>query len=247
MPGEWPYFGGDKAFTRYSPLAQIDRHNIADLRVAQRWTRRSKTPTPRCGFRAASGRPRSCSTACLLAPNGVGLLRALDPGTGEAIWEQELFAPTVGEARGRSPRGIDTWSDGSDRRLLLVRNDYLYALSARTGEPYADFGDRGRLNLSMVGQRAGAYRWSAGPIVVGDVIVIAGITGGAGDGGSRKEAVPENIRGYSVRSGELLWTFNVVPKPGEFGNDTWGEDSWKYSGDLGSWCCATADEDLGYV
>ncbi len=249
-PGEWPYFGGDKAFTRYSPLEQINRDNVADLKVV--WRR----PAVDQAFRDAYSEVRVPgyfrSTPIMLegllfAPNGVGLLRALDPATGETVWEQEPFAPTVGEARGRSPRGIDTWTDGTDRRLFLVRNGHLYALNARTGEPYADFGVRGRLDLSFAEQRAGSFRWSAGPIVVGDVIVIAGITGGAGDGGNRKEAVPEDVRGYSVRTGELLWTFNVVPKPGQFGNDTWGEDSWKSSGDLGSWCCVTADEDLGYV
>ena len=95
--------------------------------------------------------------------------------------------------------------------------------------------------------RAGTYGWSAGPIIVGDVVVVAGITGGAGDGGVTKEAVPEDVRGYNARTGEHLWTFHVVPRPGEFGSDTWGDDSWKFSGDLGSWCCITADEGLGYV
>ncbi len=249
-PGEWPYFGGDKAFTRYSPLAQINRDNVADLRVV--WRRPAVDPAFEDAYPEVRipGYFRSTPImldGMLLAPNGVGLLRSLDPGTGETIWQQEPFAPTLSEARGRSPRGIDTWGEGADRRLLLVRNDYLYALSARTGEPYAEFGDRGRLNLNVAHQRAGSYAWSAGPIVVGEVVVIAGITGGAGDGGNRKEAVPEDVRGYSVRTGELLWTFNVVPKPGQFGNDTWEDDSWKYSGDLGSWCCATADEELGYV
>jgi quinoprotein glucose dehydrogenase len=83
--------------------------------------------------------------------------------------------------------------------------------------------------------------------VVKDVVIVAGITAGAGDGGSKREATPEDVRGFDTRTGKLLWTFHVVPKPGEFGNDTWGEDSWEFSGDLGSWCCVTGDEELGYV
>ncbi|MGH9337279.1 MAG: PQQ-binding-like beta-propeller repeat protein, partial [Vicinamibacteria bacterium] len=79
------------------------------------------------------------------------------------------------------------------------------------------------------------------------VVVVAGITGGAGDGGVKREAAPEDVRGFDARTGKLLWTFHVVPLPGEEGNDSWGEDSWKFSGDLGSWCCVTADEELGYV
>ena len=93
---------------------------------------------------------------------------------------------------------------------------------------------------------AGDFDWSAGPIVVGDVVVVAGITGGAGDGGIVREAAPEDVRGFDVRTGELLWTFHVVPRDGEFGADTWGGAA-AYSGDLGSWCCLAADEALGHV
>ncbi len=63
----------------------------------------------------------------------------------------------------------------------------------------------------------------------------------------KREAAREDIRAFDARTGRLLWTFHVVPQPGEPGNETWGEESWKYSGDLGSWCCITGDEELGYV
>jgi len=88
----------------------------------------------------------------------------------------------------------------------------------------------------------------ATPIVVGDVVVIGGVVDGAGDSGMQwRGSAPENVRGYDVRSGRLLWAFHVVPEEGEVGVDTWENDSWKYSGDLGSWCCLSADEDLGLV
>jgi quinoprotein glucose dehydrogenase len=84
--------------------------------------------------------------------------------------------------------------------------------------------------------------------VVGDVVVIGGVVDGAGDSGMQwRGSAPENVRGYDVRSGRLLWAFHVVPEEGEVGVDTWENDSWKYSGDLGSWCCLSADEDLGLV
>ena len=76
---------------------------------------------------------------------------------------------------------------------------------------------------------------------------MTGNTAGAGDGGNRKEAAPEDVRGFDAETGRLLWTFHVVPQPGEFGNETWGNDSWKIAGDLGAWNPMTADEELGYV
>jgi quinoprotein glucose dehydrogenase len=247
---EWRYFGADKAFTRYSPLSRIDRGNVQRLEVV--WRRPALDPKVKQAFPElkVSGNFRSTPIivdGVLYAPNAMGLVRALHPGTGETIWEQEPFEPTKEEMESQSPRGLDYWSDGTHGRLLLARGEYLYALEMKTGKPIPGFGDRGRVSLHWDDPLAGRYNWTAGPIVVGDVVVVAGITGGAGDGGVKREAAPEDVRGFDARTGRLLWTFHVVPHPGEPGNETWGEDSWKFSGDLGSWCCLSADEDLGYV
>ncbi len=260
VEGEWRYFGGDRAYTRYSPLDQINRHNVGNLRIL--WRRPAVDPRLVEMFPGLREFAYLKSTpimvdGVLYAPNALGLVEAFDPGTGETLWRQELFAPRLQlVSSGESTRGVDYWTDGSEQRLFVVRGEYLYALDPKTGTPHRDFGDRGRASLHWNKPLAGTFTWSNGPIVVGDVVVIAGntgnVTGGgfewAGDAGApKKEATPEDVRGYDVRSGRLLWTFHVVPQRGEFGVDTWGNDSWKYSGDLGSWCCPTADEELGYV
>src|SRR4029079_12084745 len=84
-------------------------------------------------------------------------------------------------------------------------------------------------------------------LVVGNTVVITGNTAGAGDGGNKKESAPEDVRGYDAQTGKLLWTFHVVPRAGEFGTDTWGNESWKVAGDLGAWNPMTGDEQLGLV
>ncbi len=259
VEGEWRYFGGDRAFTRYSPLDQINRHNVGNLRIL--WRRPAVDPRLVEMFPGLREFAYLKSTpimvdGVLYAPNALGLVEAFDPGTGETLWRQELFAPRLQLVSGESTRGVDYWTDGSEQRLFVVRGEYLYALDPKTGKHHRDFGDRGRASLHWNKPLAGSFTWSNGPIVVRDVVVIGGntgvVTGGgfdwAGDAGTtKKEATPEDVRGYDVRSGRLLWTFHVVPQRGEFGVDTWGNDSWKYSGDLGSWCCPTADEELGYV
>ena len=178
-----------------------------------------------------------------------GFVSAFDPGSGATIWQQEPFARTVEEVRGQSTRGVDYWRGGSDQRILVVRGEYLYALNAKTGKIYPDFGDKGRASLHFDENQplAGRFSDSTGPIVVGNVVVVTGNTAGAGDGGPKKEAAREDVRGFDVKTGKLLWTFHVVPQEGEFGNDTWGNESWKVAGDLGSWNPMTADEQLGYV
>ena len=249
---EWRYFGGDEAFTRYSPLDQIDADTVHDLQIV--WRRPAVDPELRTAFPDLRVNPYLRSTPVMIegvlyAPNALGLVEAFDPATGETVWRQAPMAATMAEVAGRSTRGIAYWTDGSDQRLLVVRGEYLYALDARTGRRVPGFGlaDQGRVNLHWDRPLAGRFDWSGGPIVVGDVVVVAGTTGGAGDGGVVREAAPEDVRGFDVRTGELLWTFHVVPHAGEFGADSWGDGSAGYSGDLGSWCCLAADPELGHV
>lgn len=252
LESEWSYFGGDEAYTRYSPLDQVDRDNVHNLKIV--WRRPAVDPEILAAFPDLQPNAYLRSTpimvdGVLYAPNALGLLDAFDPASGETVWRQAPLVATLEEVAGRSTRGAAYWSDGVDQRLLLVRGEYLYALDPATGRRLPGFGfaDQGRVALHWDRPLADRFSWSSGPIVVGDVVVVAGTTGGAGDGGVVREAAPEDVRGFDVRSGELLWTFHVVPQPGEFGADTWGNGSGGYSGDLGSWCCLTADEELGHV
>ena len=252
---EWRYYGGDKAFTRYSALAQIDRDNVKSLRIA--WRRSAVNANLLTTF--PDLRPNAYLRSTPIMIDGIlytqdahGLVIALDGETGKTIWEQQPAAPTRDEAAGTSTRGVDYWrshANNDDERILAIRGEYLYALNAKTGQPVQGFGAAGRVSLRFVEPQplAGRFNDSTGPMVVGNIVVVTGNTAGAGDGGNRKEAAPEDVRGFDVETGKLLWTFHVVPRPGEFGNETWGNDSWKVAGDLGAWNPMTADEELGYV
>jgi quinoprotein glucose dehydrogenase len=245
---EWSYFGGDRAYTRYAPLSQIDRTNVQNLEIV--WRRPGVDASLTATYPNLNPGSYLRSTPIIVdgvmyAPNGVGLVEAFEPGTGRTLWVQRPFEETLQGTRGRSNRGVDVWGEGARRRIIVVREPYLYALDAATGEPIRDFGEGGRTLLSNAEDQA--FRWSSGPIVTGDVIVVAGIIGSAGDSGEIKEAAPEDVRGFDARTGRHLWTFHVVPREGEMGNDTWGDRSWEWSGDLGSWCCMSADDETGLV
>ena len=215
-PQGWRYFGGNKAFMRYAPLDQVHKGNVGELSVL--WRRAATDPafTARFPDRAVSGNLRSTPILIddvLYAPNALGLVEAFDPGTGETIWRQEPFDASPEEAFGRSSRGVDYWKDGTEQRILSVRGAHLYALDVKTGNSYSNFGEQGRVNL--IPPSARSFSWSSGPIVVGDVVVIGGVVDGAGDSGMNwRESQPEHVRGYDVRSGQLLWTFHVVPQEG---------------------------------
>ena len=251
-PSGWGYYGGDLSFNRYAPLDQIDRTNVEDLEIV--WRRPSAEPSyletfpelnPSGYFRATP----VLADGILYSPNAFGLVEAFDPGTGRTLWVQEPFDSSIESVRGRSNRGVQIWGEGSERRIILAREPYLYALDPANGTFVSDFGEGGRVFLSLGdgGDRSERFRWAFSPLVVGNVIVVAGIIGGAGDSGETKESLPEDVRGFDARTGEHLWTFHIVPRPGEFGFDTWGDGSWEWAGDMGSWCCLSADEEAGMV
>ena len=253
-PG-WQYYGGDRRASRYSPLDQIARDNVRNLRVA--WRRPAVDAQLKNAFPDLSPSNYLRSTPIIIngtlyAPDGVGLLEAFDPSTGRSIWIEEPTHPTMKEAAGESTRGADVWRVGSDMRVLIVRGEYLYEIDAKTGKPVTAFGDRGRVSLDRHTPDEAPFFSFTGPIVVNDVIVIGGngggnIGGGYGDSGFVKESTPEDVRGYDARTGALLWTFHVVPQSNEPGADTWGGGSRDVAGNLASWSMLSADERLGYV
>jgi len=252
---EWRSYGGDKGFTRYSPLDQINRDNVKNLQVV--WRRPAVDPQIMAKFSDLSpsnyfrGSPIMVNGA-LYAPNGVGLVEAFDAATGRTKWVQQPVEPTLKEAAGDSTRGVAYWKKDSEERIVSVRGEYLYALDAKTGGPSREFGENGRISLNRHTPDEARYFGFPGPFVVNDVIVVGGNGGGKsgegyGDGGFEARAKPEDIRGYDIHSGKLLWTFHILPHRGEPGYETWGKGSAEFVGNMAAWGSMTADEQLGYV
>jgi len=253
--GEWFTYGGDKTWDRYSPLDQINEQNVKDLTMV--WNRPAVDPlikdkfpdiVPSDYFR---GTPIMID-GVLYAPDGVGLVEAFNAATGETKWVQQPVEPTLREAAGQSTRGVAFWRRASEERIIAIRGQYLYAIDAKTGVPEHDFGENGRISLNRHTPDDAPYFGWGGPFIVNDVIVVGGngggkAGGGYGDEGFDPRAKPEDIRGYDVHTGNLLWTFHVLPRKGEPGYDTWGKGSAEYVGNMDAWASLTADEQLGYV
>ena len=178
---------------------------------------------------------------------------AVDAATGETLWMYRLDEGPRGAVVARTVnRGLAYWSDGKgDNRILLISPGYqLIALNAKTGVPIPGFGKDGLVDLTDGLDRplvkAGTIGASSPSIVVRDTVVVGAalLTGTAP---ASKENVPGYIRGFDVRTGKRLWTFKTIPRPGEAGNETWEQDSWKYTGNTGAWAPLSGDEELGYV
>ena len=249
--GEWHSHGGDKGFTRYSSLEQINKDNVKNLQIV--WRRPAVAPELRAQYPDLKYGNQFQSTplmvnGVLYGSNGVGLVEAFDPATGKMIWVQELPEPENETISGRAIRGVAYWRSGSDERILSVRDRYLLAIDPKTGKLIRSFGDGGKVDLADYGDTAEPvrYSWRSVPLVVRDVVVMGSSSPDAtGLMGFRAG----DVRAYDVRTGEHRWTFHVIPRPGEFGNETWLEGSWNgiQAGEADVWTMISADEELGLV
>ena len=244
--GEWRSFAGDAGSTKYSALDQIDAGNVGSLQIA--WRR----PIVDAAYRDMEPTLRysNVSTAAPLivdgvgyVPNAVGLVEAFDAASGETRWTQRPFEG-AGDLRGAGTRGVAYWSDGSESRILAQRGEFLYALDPATGEMFDDFGDGGRVHLTIGLAEGARYRWGGAPMVVRDVVVLGQ---SMSDTFETKEAIRGDVRAFDVRTGELRWVFHTIPQAGEYGTDSWADDSWQYSGHAPVWSLFSADDELGYV
>jgi len=251
--GEWRYYGGDNGQTRYSPLAQIDRNNVASLEIAWRWTTANHGPAPEARNQTT---PLMIDGVLYFTAGSRRNVVAVDAATGETLWVWRIDEGRRWEAapRRNSGRGVAFWSDGAgDERIFTATPGFrLVALDAATGQQVEGFGEGGVVDL-MVGLReregvdpVGLIGNSSPPLVVGDVVIV-GPAFPVGFRPRSKSSVPGDVRGYDVRTGALRWTFHTIPEPGEFGHDTWENDAWSFSGNAGVWTSFTADEELGYV
>lgn len=248
------YMGGSKRLDRYAPLAEINAANVHSLRSA--WVRPGLDPSIKGAFpdllpsNYLRGTPIFVD-GVLFAPNAVGLVEAFDADTGKTKWIQRPFKETLKEAAGQSSRTVDFWSEGKDRRIISVRGEYLYALDADTGAPIKNFGENGRVSLRRDTPDKAPFFGFNGPIIVGRVIVVGGngggkTGGGYADGGDEIESTPEDIRGYDVKTGALVWTFHAMPQKGEKGYDSWGA-AHDRTGNMAAWAPLSADERRGIV
>ena len=247
-PGEWLTWGGDLGNTRYAPLNQINRDNVASLQVAWRWQAAALPRGPDTNWKAT---PLYVNGALYL-PTGGSKVAALDPATGETLW---MFTPSPVQVGTRpfsgSSRAVAFWSDGKQRRILHNSIDgRLFSIDAATGQLDREFGKDGVVNLNENlldpdDPRKPDDMGSTGPgIVVGDVIVVQVI---GNDTPRRNVGTPGYVRGYDVRSGKLLWKFHTIPRAGDFGVETWENDGWRAAGAASVWSMMSADPELGYV
>jgi quinoprotein glucose dehydrogenase len=227
---DWQSYGGQPAQDHYSSLAQINRENVKNLKVA--WTfdtgeQASLECTP-----VIVGRMLYAYTPSLKVV-------ALDAATGKLVWTFDS-----GNDEPDASRGVTYWAHGNESRLFAGMRDRLYALDPATGKPIGSFGEGGFVDLRK--ELDGDYRLqsiglTSPGIIYKDLIIV---------GGRNPETHPAphgDIRAYDVRTGALRWKFHTIPYPGEPGSETWPKGAWKPAGAANNWAGMALDEKRGIV
>jgi quinoprotein glucose dehydrogenase len=248
---EWRTYGGDLGSTRYAPLDQIDRTNFKSLEVA--WRFKTDNLGPGLEFNLQST-PLMVNGVLYSTAGTRRTVVALDAGTGELLWFYKIDEGKRGAAAPRllSGRGLAYWSDGTEERIVYVTPGYqMIALNAKTGRPVPEFGRNGVVDLKLDADQdmdliTGEIGLHAAPVVARNVIVV-GSAHREGSAPKSRRNEKGAARGYDVRTGKRLWIFRTIPRPGEFGDETWEKDSWAYTGNAGIWGQITVDEELGRV
>src|SRR4051812_7461247 len=252
--GEWRSYAGDLRNLHYSPLAQITAANFGALEVAWRFKTDSLGPRPEFKL---EGTPLMANGVLYTTAGTRRAVVAIDAATGELRWMHAEYegARAAASPRQLSGRGVAYWTDGRDERVLYITTGYrLVALDARTGAPVRSFGKDGIVDLKEgvvfgKGQQIDLVTGEIGvhstPAITRDGVVMVGSSFLEGGTPRTHNNTKGSVRGFDVRTGRRLWTFNTIPRPGEFGNETWEKESWAVTGNTGVWNQIAADEDLG--
>jgi quinoprotein glucose dehydrogenase len=249
--GEWRTYGGDLGNTHYSPLDQINAGNFDKLEVAWRFKTSNLGPRPEFNLEST---PLMANGVLYAAAGTRRAVVALDAATGELLWTHGEREGARGSAAPRqlSGRGLAYWTDGREERILYVTPGYrLVALNAKTGGPVLGFGQNGVVDLKLEDDQqidlvTGEVGLHATPVVAGDTVIV-GAAHRSGGVPRSKTNVKGYVRGFDVKTGKRLWIFHTIPRPGEFGYNTWEKDSADYTGNAGVWGQISVDEELGMV
>ena len=268
--GMWPNYAGTLGSAKHAPLSQINKDNAAELEVAWRW---SSPDNDIDGVQNAvfEATPLMID-GVLYTSTSFSQVAAIDAASGETLWvhDSQSYNYGIPPNNGFLHRGL-AYAERAGRKFLYMATGdaRLIALNPISGEPDPDFGGPvpgtvslldgvPRLNesavrldnahdqpdvpdLAGVRNQLGA---TSPPAVCGDVLVVGT---SVHDGEVLPPSPPGDVRGFDLATGELRWTFHTVPRAGEFGVETWGEDSWQVNGNTNVWAPMSVDADLGQV
>jgi quinoprotein glucose dehydrogenase len=242
----WPNYGNDPGGTRYSPAHQVDRTNVTQLQVA--WTYRTgalQQQTDLIHKAAFEATPILVDNKLFLSTPYNHVI-ALDPLSGNKLWEYDSHLDLTKEYSEVTSRGVSAWRDtkakpGQPCRLRILFGTLdarLIAVDGETGKPCADFGSNGEVDLTRDAATAtewtGGYQVTSAPSISGDLVIV-----GSSIADNWKVDTGRGIvRGFDVRTGKLRWTWDPIP---------WANNTKPRTGAGNAWSTLSVDPQRNLV
>jgi quinoprotein glucose dehydrogenase len=243
---EWRHWGGDAGGMKFSPAKQIHKGNVDKLQPTWTWHSGDISDGSNYPVRSAFEATPLVVGDRLFVTTAFNRLVALDAETGKELW---AFDPQINKERSYTlfiHRGPAYWTDGKRERLVYGTIDgRLFSIDAATGKPDPGFGENGVVNLrkDTADKFPGrAYGMTSPPAIFENLAIC-----GAWTSDGEPKAPSGDIRAFDVLTGKLVWRFHVIPRPGEFGHDTWEGDSWVDRGGANAWSILSVDAKRGMV
>ncbi len=232
MHRDWQWYLGDHHSSQYSSLKQINTDNV--MQLEQVWLYESEGKEQiQCNPIIVDG--------VLFGISAKRSVFALNAETGEEVW---TFTPEKSMGSTGVVRGVQYWESGKDQRIYVVLGTYIYALNAQDGTLVDSFGEDGVVNIRNAYDRDvnKLHIGSSTPgVIYKNNLIISVRTAEA------HPAAPGDILAFNVRTGERKWVFHTIPRPGEFGYDTWPSEAWKTTGGANCWAGMSLDAKRGIV
>ena len=255
---DWPSYGGDNGSGKYLPLDQITAQNVDDLVVAWSWDSvDNETVAANLAGDNNTAVPSSYKATPIVVEGvmyvstSFGRIVALDAASGDQRWS---FDTRAWEMTGRpvnlgyNTRGVAYWEQGDKKRLFFATYDaFLWSVDTETGIPDSDFGQEGKIDLTLgLGREVDrrVYGVISPPLVTNNKVIVNSVVS---DVPPSIEMPPGDVRAFNPDTGAMEWIFHTIPQAGEFGNDSWEDGSWEYTGNTNSWTIMSADDELGIV
>ncbi|WP_421794997.1 PQQ-binding-like beta-propeller repeat protein [Haliscomenobacter sp.] len=235
--GDWAHYGYDPSHSKFSPLDAINLKNVQQLKEVWHHQESADGSSIFLNPLVIKGK--------MIALMPSKKLVALDGSNGKLIWEFEPDASDISNwTKGIAYRH---GSKGKPDAILFVSGSTLYSIDASTGKPIPGFGKNGRvdfytgLSVSKARRNEVAISSNAPGVIYKDLYII---------GCKVPDELPStsgDIRAFNVNTGKLVWTFYTIPKPGEYGADTWPAGARNKNGGANCWGGMALDEKRGIV
>ena len=224
-PGDWLMWRRTLNGWGYSPLDQMNRENVADLRLV--WSRALTAGASQQGTPLVYG-------GVMYMPNPRDVIQALDAATGDLHWEHRRPVPEdIGEYVGGLEDTNRNLAIYGSRIIDTSADDHIFALDAATGQLVWD--------TEILDYETVPARQSSGPIIA-DGKVISGRS-------CRPRAGPYSciITAHDPRTGAELWRTSTIPRPGEPGDESWGGVPFEERVHVGAWMVPSYDPALNLI